>query len=76
MKGTDCTKEQIAHASQFLSDVGWPDDGRRGESSRDDMVRLIAWYGAVRFIGARNNPDGSLEVPGKFVARAPASGTR
>lgn len=66
MKGTDCTPEQIASADAFLAGAGWRDEANV-RVSREDIVRCIAWYGALRFIAARDGVGGTLEVPGEFV---------
>lgn len=64
MRGTDCAAEQIASASSFLGDRGWPLKGLRAVLTRDDAVRLIAWYGAMRFVAGRDGTGGTLEHPG------------
>lgn len=64
MKGTDCTPRQLEAASEFLRDRGWPVDLDRASIDRDQVTRLLAWYGAMRFIGARDGIGGTLEEPG------------
>lgn len=64
MKGTDCTPGQIESASGFLGDRGWPSEGLSAVITRDDAVRLIAWYGALRFVAGRDGSGGTLEQPG------------
>ncbi len=73
MKGTDCTPGQLASADAFLSARGWP-TGNRAVIARDDLVRLVAWYGALRYIAARDGEGGTLETPGEFVS-VPAGAT-
>jgi hypothetical protein len=72
LKGTDCTPEQIAAASQFLTERGWPDTHLRAALDRFDAVRLIAWYGALRFKSAKNG-TGTLERPAPLVEIIPAA---
>ena len=48
MKGTDVTQAQMEHADAFLravrKDIGTGQVWLR----RDDLVRLLAWYAAIR----------------------------
>ena len=67
MKGTDCTPEQVEHASQFLADRGWKASMVRGANRREDIVRVIAWYGALRYQAAKSGVGGTLEQPGELV---------
>lgn len=64
MKGTDCTPEQIEAASTFLADRGWPTHAATAAISRENVACLIAWYGACRYIAARDGTGGTLEQPG------------
>ena len=63
MRGTDCTKEQLSAASAFLADCGWPVDIPQTTPRREEVVALIAWYGALRFIACRDNSGSTLERP-------------
>ena len=64
MKGTDCTPEQLAAAERFvLNGVRMADVPERFVMKRVDLVRLIAWYGAIRFRAAKAG-IGSEEKPG------------
>jgi hypothetical protein len=66
MKGTDVTPEQLAHAEEFLQAAQGKQIGPRGERlytdlaqlslSRGNLVRLLAWYGAIRARSGRNSP--------------------
>jgi len=67
MKGTDVTPEQLAHAELFLQSAeGWK-VGVRGEHTeakhitvtiaKDDLIRLLAWYGAIRAKSGREKPN-------------------
>lgn len=64
MKGTDCTPEQIAHASEFMEIARWPVSAPTAKCSRDQTARLLAWYGAMRFQAGRDGVGGTLEKPG------------
>ena len=67
MKGTDVTPEQLAHAEEFLQAAQGKQIGPRGERlytdlaqlslSRGNLVRLLAWYGAIRAKGGRETPN-------------------
>ena len=71
MKGTDVTPEQLAHAEIFLRRIANSDQfgptytqaERYLTIDRADLVRLLAWYGAIR---AKN---GNVQ-PGRLVSRA------
>jgi len=60
MKGTDVTDAQLIHAWQFLqrakdpSTQTWPGD--TVAIHIPDLVRLLAWYGAIRARSGRNSP--------------------
>jgi hypothetical protein len=62
VKGTDVTEAQLAHALEFLKQTGpVPDDLNELRAVRiGELVRLLAWYGAIRA------KSGQL-VPGKLV---------
>lgn len=75
MNGYDCTPEQIESASAFLHARGLTADierlrveGRPLFMTRADIVRLLAWYGALRYISARDHVGGTLEQPGAMVS--------
>lgn len=59
MKGTEVTQEEITSVENFLVASG-NDIPERAVMRRDQIVRLLAWYGALRLRG-----DGS----GKFICR-------
>ena len=70
MKGTDVTPEQLARAeiflqkTQFKESVALSADGSaRMVVSRDDVVRLLAWYGSIR-------AKSGTSKPGVLVPRA------
>jgi hypothetical protein len=50
MKGTDLTPDQLAHAEAFLREVAAPIpvSGAKTTVSVDHLVRVLAWYGAIR----------------------------
>lgn len=64
MKATDCTPEQIESAEQWLHDRGWPVDAEVARVNRQQMARLVAWYGALRFQAGRDGIGGTFERPG------------
>ena len=64
MKGTELTPEQLQAAEKFI--LGRSNRAKRPEmilQRFDDLVRLVAWYGALRYKSARNGTGGSLEAP-------------
>lgn len=73
MRGTDVTEEQMKSAREFAfaRSVGleeMPDDQRIIMLPFGKMVRLMAWYGAMRYKAGRDGAGGTLESPGEFVA--------
>ena len=54
MKGTDVTRKQLAHAEEFLSYTVHGTELRKGHITeslslkRQDLILLLAWYGAIR----------------------------
>lgn len=48
MKGADVTPEQIAHAEQFLKHTNAHCMGHIISIRREDLLRIMAWYAAVR----------------------------
>lgn len=67
MKGTDCTPEQIANASDFMARIGkWPASRPVGQIDREDVAVLLAWYGALRYQAGRDGTGGTFEHPGPF----------
>ena len=57
MNGTDVTRKQLAHAEEFLSYTVHGTELRKGvvyyntealSLKRQDLIRLLAWYGAIR----------------------------
>ena len=71
MRGRDCTPEQLDRASDFLAKRGWQEEAEKAIQLRADMVRLIAWYGALRYqagekgIATLKNPGVATEAKGK-----------
>ena len=67
MKGTDVTPEQLARADGFLRAAQGDQIGPRGERlytdlaqlslSRGNLIRLLAWYGAIRAKSGRETPN-------------------
>ena len=67
MRGTDLTPEQLKSAEHFLLERS----GRRKAPEQvmmtwDQAVRVVAWYGAMRFKAGRDGTGGTLENPGFF----------
>jgi hypothetical protein len=78
MKGTDVTAEQYDAARRFIfSRESPPFAGERSDDTQvllrfRDLVGLLAWYGAMRYIAGRDGIN-SLERPGDLVVVPPAS---
>lgn len=66
MRGKDCTPEQLKSAEDFIMARASTVTKRPKQVSMpfDDLVRLVAWYGALRFTAARDGVGGTLEKPG------------
>ena len=73
MRGTELTDAQIESARRFCADRrkdapgDTPDDSRIISIPFGQMIRLVAWYGALRFQAGRDGTGGTLEKPGVFV---------
>jgi hypothetical protein len=66
IRGTDITPEQLESASQFLALLGWREGEPNRKTTRADIARIVAWYGALRFqSGFLQN--GSLEKPSRLI---------
>lgn len=72
MRGLDCTDAQLDAADRFITE-----HPMRGiHVSRDqavtvpygEIVRVVAWYGALRYIAARDNSGGTLDNPADCIA--------
>ena len=72
VKGTDITQEQLDSAEHFVRDRQAtgpkPQTDQRVSLCFDELVRLVAWYGALRYEAGRNG-IASLEKPGYFVKK-------
>ena len=75
MKGCRCTPAQIASANAFLEIAKWAPSDERANVRRADIVRLVAWYGALRYIAGQSGEGGTLEQPGPLVGRRRRRGT-
>lgn len=64
--GSKLSNEQLAAASRFLTLMGWKESDPTSKVRREDIARLIAWYGAIRY-QAGTNGIGTLEIPGQTV---------
>jgi len=75
MKGSDCTQEQLVAADAFLvlteKKPGYVAlDGGFAQIRRSELIRLLAWYGAIRHkAGAALN--GTTEQPAPVLAINP-----
>lgn len=67
MRGINVTPEQFEAAKVFIESLmRQPPPGTLDDvvSQRyEDFIRLVAWYGAIRYQGAKNG-IGTFEVPG------------
>jgi hypothetical protein len=69
-RGTDLSPDQLSHASNFLALVGWKENENSRTTRRIDIVRLIAWYGSLRYqAGCIGN--GSFEEPLHLISSSP-----
>lgn len=75
MKGTDCTEAQIDSARQFCADRRKDQPGERPRDAQEitisfgQLARLVAWYGALRYMAGRDGTGGTLECPGPIDTR-------
>lgn len=63
MKGVDVSEAELNHARVFLehiSGVEWAPDDKRHVITREKMIRIVAWYGAIRAGG---------KEPGELVSK-------
>jgi hypothetical protein len=73
VRGTELTQQQIESAELFVRDRQC--EGRKPQKDErisirfDDLVRIVAWYGALRYKAGRDKDGGTLEAPGYFVVR-------
>lgn len=78
MKGTDVTGEQIEAARQFIVGRGGrlASDEQMVALTAGELVRVVAWYGALRFKAGRDGTGGTLEHPGELevVGEQPKEG--
>jgi hypothetical protein len=58
MKGTDLSPEQMAHAESFLRECATPVPliGAKTMLDVEHLIRLLAWYGAIRAKSGRLSP--------------------
>lgn len=71
MKGTDVTAVQLAAAEDFLLQLNRrsPEccSGRVLQVRFDDLVRIVAWYGAIR--AGSVIEGGTVDQPGSVTVR-------
>lgn len=68
MKGIDVNEEQIKHAEEFVMNSaikGWSGDVVL--IRKRDILRLMAWYGAVRAESGNGSKLGPIECHGDGV---------
>jgi hypothetical protein len=66
IKASDLTEDQLASASDFLTGNDWRENEDSRIISRSDVAKLIAWYGALRFL-AGTDGIGTLEKPPRLL---------
>lgn len=68
MRGTDMTPEQLTAARNFIEGLvllsAPPKPDAMITHRYENLVRLVAWYGAIRYEGAQKG-IGTLECPGE-----------
>lgn len=67
MRGTDVTPEQMAAATQFIEgrimNCAPPKNDQTVSMRYEDMIRMVAWYGAIRYKAALGG-IGDVDRPG------------
>ncbi len=72
MKGTDLTPKQLKSAEEFILDRSRNRIDGRHVIDPDhpivmrwsDLVRIVAWYGALRYQAGKFGTGGTFEKPG------------
>ena len=72
MRGTDCTNAQLDAAHRFIAThplrgAQLPLD-QPVTLAYGELVRIVAWYGALRYVAAREGNGGTLENPADVIA--------
>src|SRR5690242_11796123 len=67
MKGTDVTAEQLQHAREFLEQVqlgkaGFNENIIMAVLRVGDLIRLLAWYGAIRAKSGSESPRALVTI--------------
>jgi hypothetical protein len=76
MKGTDLTQAQIDAAERFIlarratGNLQHPAHDEEVRQKWGDLVRIVAWYGALRYKAGKDGIN-SLENPGDTEVLAP-----
>jgi hypothetical protein len=60
--GSKLTTDQICAGKNFLAAIGWPENEDKRTVTRDDMAKVVAWYGGIRFLAGVHG-IGTLEHP-------------
>lgn len=63
---SDLTEAQLASASEFLAANDWPENESARTITRSEIAKLIAWYGALRFMSGAKG-IGTLEKPPRLI---------
>jgi hypothetical protein len=73
VRGNDCTIEQLRAAEKFLGDFAAAAKRLPAGNcliQREDLIRLLAWYGALRYRAAEEG-IGTCEFPGELLLLTP-----
>jgi hypothetical protein len=65
---TDLTPEQLASAKEFLALLEWKENELTRTVKREDIARIVAWYGALRYKSGFAR-TGSLDKPTRLIER-------
>jgi len=66
IKASDLTEDQLESARDFLTGNDWPQTEGIRTVTREEMAKLIAWYGALRFRAGADG-IGTLEKPPRLL---------
>ena len=66
IKASDLTEDQLASAGDFLTRNNWTENEESRTVPRSEIAKLIAWYGALRFLAGADGV-GTLEKPPRLL---------
>jgi len=73
VRGTDVNEAQFEAAQDFITKFVTKQPELSPEQTIvikwDELVRLVAWYGALRAQGIRDRTGGTVEKPGEVALR-------